>query len=110
MLAISMDKWYTIKCNSLLVSEGNRLPNTSSAIKKVRVIKTKTLRNQMVKSALKTAIKNFEAALATDDAQNKQNTFKTAVKKIDQAVAKGIIHKNTGARKKSQLATKLNRA
>lgn len=97
MLAISMDKWYTIKCNSLLVSEVNRLPNTSSAIKKVRVIKTKTLRNQMVKSALKTAIKNFEAALATDDAQNKQNTFKTAVKKIGPGCRQRHYHKNTGA-------------
>lgn len=86
------------------------MPNTASAIRKVRVIKTKTLRNQMVKSALKTAIKSFEATLKQGDAQAKNEAFKLAVKKVDQAVAKGIIHKNAGARKKSQLALMLNRA
>ena len=64
------------------------MPNTASAIRKVRVIKTKTLRNQMVKSALKTAIKSFEATLKQDDAQVKSDAFKLAVKKIDEAVAK----------------------
>lgn len=86
------------------------MPNIASAIRKVRVIKTKTLRNQMVKSALKTAIKSFEASLKQDNAQAKTEAFQLAVKKIDQAVAKGIIHKNTGARKKSQLALMLNKA
>lgn len=86
------------------------MPNTASAIRKVRVIKTKTLRNQMVKSALKTAIKNFEVSLKQDDAQAKTEAFRFAVKKIDQAVAKGIIHRNAGARKKSQLALMLNKA
>lgn len=83
------------------------MPNTKSAIKKVRVIKVKTLRNQMLKSALKTAIKNFEVQ---EDPQKKVDAFRIAVKKIDQAVAKGILHKNAGARKKSQLALQLNKA
>ena len=86
------------------------MPNTVSAIKKVRVIKTKTLRNQMIKSALKTALKNFDAALANGDAQAKADAFKLAVKKIDQAAAKGILHKNNAAHKKSKLATKLAKA
>ncbi len=86
------------------------MPNTASAIRKVRVIKTKTLRNQMVKSSLKTAIKSFEASLKQGDDQAKTKAFRYAVKKLDQAVAKGIIHKNAGARKKSQLALMLNKA
>ena len=86
------------------------MPNTVSAIKKVRVIKTKTLRNQMIKSSLKTALKNFDAALANGDAQAKAEAFKLAVKKIDQAAAKGILHKNNAAHKKSKLATKLAKA
>ena len=83
------------------------MPNTVSAIKKVRVIKTKTLRNQMIKSALKTALKNFDAALESGDAQVKTDAFKLAVKKLDQGVKQGILHKNNAARKKSQLALKL---
>ncbi len=86
------------------------MPNTVSAIKKVRVIKTKTLRNQMIKSALKTALKNFDAALASGDEQAKAEAFKLAVKKIDQAAAKGILHKNNAAHKKSKLATALAKA
>ena len=86
------------------------MPNTASAIRKVRVIKTKTLRNQMVKSSLKTAIKSFEASLKQGDDQAKTKAFRYAVKKLDQAVAIGIIHKNAGARKKSQLALMLNKA
>lgn len=86
------------------------MPNTVSAIKKVRVIKTKTLRNQMIKSSLKTALKNFDAALENGDAQAKAEAFKLAVKKIDQAAAKGILHKNNAAHKKSKLATKLAKA
>ena len=86
------------------------MPNTKSATKKVRVIKKKTLQNQMLKSALKSSIKSYEASLTQEDAQVKLDAFKKAIKKIDQAVAKGILHKNTAARKKSQMATKLNRA
>ena len=62
------------------------MPNTASAIRKVRVIKTKTLRNQMVKSSLKTAIKSFEASLKQGDDQAKTKAFRYAVKKLDQAV------------------------
>ncbi len=86
------------------------MPNTVSAIKKVRVIKTKTLRNQMIKSNLKTTLKSFDAALASGDEQAKTEAFKLAVKKLDQAAAKGILHKNNVAHKKAQLASKLAKA
>ena len=80
------------------------MANIKSAKKRVRVIKTKTLRNKMIKSALKTSIKKADAA----EGQAKEAAVRAAIKKVDQACAKGILHKNAAARKKSQLAKKLN--
>lgn len=77
------------------------MPNIKSAKKRVKVIKKKTLRNKMIKSNLKTVIK----AAGTETTPE---SVRLAIKKVDQACAKGIIHKNTAARKKSQLAKKLN--
>ena len=85
------------------------MPNIKSAKKRVKVIATKTLRNQMIKSNLKTCIKNFDAFAAKADKANAVEACKLAFKKIDQAVAKGVLHKNTASRKKSQLSSKLNK-
>ena len=85
------------------------LPNIKSAKKRVKVIATKTLKNQMIKSNLKTCIKNFDALVEKADKANAVEACKLAFKKIDQAVAKGILHKNTAARKKAQLSIKLNK-
>lgn len=84
------------------------MPNIKSAIKRVSVIEKKTLRNNMIKSAYKTAVKNFEAAVAEGDVKKAESLFSEATKKIDQACSKGVIVKNTAARKKSNLAKKLN--
>lgn len=83
------------------------MPNIQSAKKRVKVIEKKTLINQMHKTALKTAIKKFETAAAEGDKENAKVLFNDAVKKLDQSVSNGIIHKNKAARKKSQLALKL---
>ena len=80
------------------------MPNIKSAKKRVRVIETKTLRNKMHRTALKTEIKKYEAALASGDMAAAQAAYKVAVKKVDQAAAYGIIHKNAAAHKKSQIA------
>ncbi len=85
------------------------MPNIKSAKKRVKVIKTKTLRNQMLKSELKTYIKKFELLAEGGNKDEAIAAYKLAVKKLDQAVSKGIMHKNTGARKKSQLSIKLNK-
>ena len=84
------------------------MPNIKSAKKRVRVIKKKTLQNQMLKSQLKTAVKKFEASLK-DGKSAASDAFKYVVKKTDQAVAKGIMHKNTAARRKSQYTAMLNK-
>jgi len=85
------------------------VPNIKSAKKRVKVIETKTLRNQMIKSNLKTCIRKFEEYIANGDKENAVALCREAYKKIDKAVAKGIFHKNTAARKKSQLATKISK-
>ncbi len=83
------------------------MPNIKSAKKRVLVNATKQARNKSNNSALKTAIKKANVALDTN-AADKEAVVKLAVKKIDQAAAKGLLHKNNAARKKSALVLKLN--
>lgn len=80
------------------------MPNIKSAKKRVLVIEKKTLENRMVKSAIKTELKKFEAAVAEGNKAGAQELLNVCVKKLDQAAAKGVYHKNTVSRKKSQLA------
>lgn len=85
------------------------MPNIKSAKKRVLVTESKTLRNQMIKSALKTYIKKFEALVEAGNREEAVKAFNLTVKKIDQAMAKGILKKNTAARRKSKLALMLNK-
>lgn len=85
------------------------MPNIKSAKKRVKVAEKKTLRNQMVKSQVKTLIKKFEDSLVNDKASS-SDLFNLAVKKLDQAQSKGIFKKNSVSRKKSQLAKHLNKS
>ena len=84
------------------------MPNIKSAIKRVSVIEKKTKRNNMIKTGYRTAVKKCELAIAEKDVKNAETLFSEATKKLDQAVTKGVIVKNTAARKKSNLAKKLN--
>lgn len=84
------------------------MPNIKSAKKRVLVNKTKAARNKSAKSALKTSIKKANAAIE-GDAPEKEAAVKDAVAKIDRAAAKGLIHKNNAAHKKSALQVKLNK-
>ena len=84
------------------------MPNIKSAIKRVEVSKKKTLENNMVKSAYKTAIKAFEAAVEEGKKKEAEEAYRFAVKKVDQACTKGVIKTNTASRKKSSLSKKLN--
>ena len=83
------------------------MPNIKSAKKRVLVNQAKAARNKAVKSNLKTMVKKANVAMAAS-APESAEAVKLAIKKIDQACAKGILHKNTAARKKSALAVKLN--
>jgi len=83
------------------------LPNTASAKKKMRQAKKRTLRNRLVKAKIKAAIKKFNEALQSKDVENIKSALIGAVKALDKAASKGVIHKNTAARKKSRLYKKL---
>ena len=83
------------------------MPNIKSAKKRVKVIATKTMQNKAINSQLKTEIKKANAAIAAG-AADKEAVVRVAIKKIDQAASKGILHKNNSARRKSALAKKLN--
>jgi len=87
---------------------GAKMPNIKSAIKRVDVIEKKTLRNNMVKSGYRTAVKKFEQAVEAGNVEEATKLFSEATKKIDQACTKGVLVKNTAARKKSTLSKKLN--
>ena len=84
------------------------MPNIKSAIKRVSVIEKKTLRNNMIKSGYKSAVKKFEQAVEAGNKEEATKLLALATKKVDQACTKGVIVKNTAARKKSNMAKKLN--
>lgn len=83
------------------------MPNIKSAKKRVLVNKTKAAKNKSRNSALKTAIKKANVAAAAK-APETEALVKLAIQKVDQAAAKGLIHKNNAAHKKSALAKLLN--
>jgi len=85
------------------------MPNIKSAKKRVLVSKANAERNKMYKSELKTVVKKFEAAVAEGNREEANSAYQVAVKTIDQAVNKGILHKNTAARKKSSATLKMNK-
>ncbi|HIT87836.1 MAG TPA: 30S ribosomal protein S20 [Candidatus Coprocola pullicola] len=84
------------------------MANIKSAKKRIKVITKKTLRNKMIKSQTKTAIKKVLAAVNAGNKEEAAATLKGAVSAIDRAYAKGIYHKNAAARKKSSLTRMVN--
>ncbi|MBN8250474.1 30S ribosomal protein S20 [Priestia flexa] len=84
------------------------MPNIKSAIKRVKTTEARRAHNIQVKSAMRTAIKNFEALVENNDVDNAKAAYSVASKKLDKAAQKGLIHKNAAARQKSRLAQKLN--
>ena len=84
------------------------MPNIKSAKKRVLLAEARNARNKAEKSALKTAIKKFEAAAADGDRTEAEATYKVAVKAVDKAAAKGLMHKNNAAHKKSEFTKKFN--
>jgi small subunit ribosomal protein S20 len=83
--------------------------NIKSAKKRILVINKKTLRNKMVKSAVKTAIKKVVVACQAGDKAQAQAALVAATKAIDMACTKGVFHKNNASRKKSRLAKLVNK-
>ncbi len=86
----------------------NEKKKLDSAQKRVLTSKTKNLRNRMFKSAFRTLVKKYETTVASGDKTAAAALYTLVVKKTDQAAAKGIIHPNNAARKKSRFTTMLN--
>ena len=83
------------------------MANITSAMKRVKITRAQNLRNRMIISDLKTALKKFDKALESGDEAAISEMYTIAVSKVDKAVTKGVIHKNAANRKKAQLAKKL---
>ena len=88
---------------------GVTMPNIKSSKKDVISSKIAYEKNKADKSALKTVVKKFEAAVAGGDRAVAEAAYKAAVQAVDKAVTKGILHKNTAARKKSSMTLHLNK-
>ncbi|MGI6664663.1 MAG: 30S ribosomal protein S20 [Christensenellaceae bacterium] len=83
------------------------MANIQSAKKRIRVTKKKTLQNRMVKSALRTQLKKFDAAVKAEEGSDLVALYNDTVSSVDAAASKGIIHKNKANRTKAQLAKKM---
>ena len=84
------------------------MPNIKSSAKRDQLAKARNAKNKAEKSALKTAVKKFDAAVAEGDKDAAVSTYKVAVKAVDKAAVKNLIHKNNAANKKSKMTRKLN--
>ncbi len=85
------------------------MPNIKSSKKDVERSRIAYEKNKADKSELKTTLKKFDAALTGSDKEAAKAAYTLAVKTVDQAVAKGLLHKNNAARKKSSMTLKLNK-
>lgn len=83
------------------------MANIKSAMKRAKVSQAKNLRNRMVRSSVRTALKRFDTAISANDVETAKSIFSKTVSKVDKAVAKGVLHRNAANRKKAQLAKKL---
>ena len=84
------------------------MPNIKSSAKRDQLAKARNAKNKAEKSALKTAVKKFQKAVADGDKEAAKVTYKAAVRAVDKAAGKNLIHKNNAANKKSKMASKLN--
>ena len=84
------------------------MPNIKSAAKRDALAKAQNVQNRAAKTLLKTNLKKFDAAIAEGDRETAVSAYKVAVKTIDHAASKHLIHKNCAANKKSKLTVKIN--
>ena len=86
------------------------MANIKSAMKRVDITAKQNLRNRVIMSSMKTAMKKLDKAIAENDQALVSETYLKAVSLVDKAALKGVIHKNNANRKKAQLAKKLSAA
>lgn len=83
------------------------MANTSSAKKMARKIERRTALNKARRTRMRTYVKKLDAAIATGDQEQARAALRTAESELMKAVSKGVIHKNTGARKVSRLSARV---
>jgi len=83
------------------------MPNIKSAVKRVRTSQARRSYNRSIKSKVKTLVKKFEEAVQSGMKEAAVERFRIAASALDRAAAKGVVHKNLAARKKSRMASKL---
>ncbi len=86
------------------------MPNTKAARKGVRVSERRRVRNKAVRSLPKTSIIRAEKLIFSGEPESAQKAVMAAIKSLDEAAKKGVIHPNNAARRKSRLMKKLNKA
>ena len=86
----------------------NEMPNIKSSAKRDQLGKARNAKNKAEKSALKTAVKKFQTAVNEGNKETARVTYKAAVRAMDKAAGKNLIHKNNAANKKSKMARKLS--
>jgi small subunit ribosomal protein S20 len=84
------------------------MANTRSALKKMRQSEKRRVRNAAVRSGVRTAVKTTRAALAAGSAEAARTDLARAIRLLDKAVTKGVVHRNAAARRKSRLTRQLN--
>jgi len=84
------------------------LANLKSAIKRTRQEPKRRMRNRVVKSRMRTSVKRAQSAITAEDEGAAQAAVVAAISQIDRAAAKGVIHPNNAARRKSRLMKRLN--
>jgi len=83
--------------------------NIKSQMKRIRTNEAARVRNQSVKSALRTSIRKFREAAASGEKSQAQELLATASRSLDKAASKGVIHANQAANKKSALSLAFNK-
>jgi small subunit ribosomal protein S20 len=86
------------------------MPNSPSAKKRQRTNELSRIRNRATKSVIKTQLKRVTASVAAGKVPDAETEFRQATKKLDQAAAKGVIHRNAAARTKSRMSARLKAA
>ena len=84
------------------------MANVKNAKKKIKQINKVTLANQQLKSTVKNAIKETDKAVAAGNKERAEDRLKLAIKSLDNAKVKGLVHKNKAARLKSRLTKMKN--
>ncbi len=93
----------------LIWKEMKLMANVANAKKKIKQIRKKTLGNMQLKSTVKNAIKNTDKAILAGDKEAAEKYLKAAIKSLDNAKSKGLVHKNKVDREKSRLTKKVNK-